>query len=88
MVCFGASGAQSWYNFLCSSASVLKLQQIRAFRVSLFDCALTFNLGTFYRRDIRLWFTSVSMLQPRGAHYVSCILYLGFSLCYIRTLSF
>jgi len=47
------------------------------------DCAVVFNLGTFYLRDIRRGFASVLLLQPLGTHHMSCIM--GFSQLYIRT---
>jgi hypothetical protein len=58
-------------------------QKRQAFLAVLFDCAVVFNLGTFYRRDIRRGFASVLLLRPLGAHFVSCILV--FSQSYIRT---
>jgi hypothetical protein len=57
-------------------------QQLQAFHVVLFDCAVVFNLGTFYLRDIRRGFASVLLLQPLGTHHMSCILV--FSQPYIR----
>jgi len=60
-----------------------KPQQLQAFHVALSDCAVVFNLGTFYLRDIRRGFASVLLLQSLGTHHISCILV--FSQSYIRT---